>query len=143
MRVLDRRHFTSEASLAFLAGVVVVISDCGGGQSGGSGGNNGYTPTGSTPPSTAPASDGSKSASISSNHGHTAVITQAQMLAGGAVSLNIQGTASHNHVVQLAADAVGSVRDGRKVQTESTSTEGHSHSVTFNPDASDDPGSGY
>jgi hypothetical protein len=145
MRVLDRRQFTSEASLAFLAGVAVVISDCGGGHSGdggGSTGNDGYSPTASTPPATVPTSDGSKSASISGNHGHSAVITQAQMLAGGAVSLDIQGTATHDHVVNLSATAVGDIRDGKKVATESTSTQGHTHTVTFNPDSSD-TGPGY
>jgi hypothetical protein len=39
MRELKRRQFTQEASLAFLAGVVVTVADCGGG--GGGGGNDG------------------------------------------------------------------------------------------------------
>jgi hypothetical protein len=36
---------------------------------------------------------------ISANHGHSAVITGAQLTAGGAVELNIRGTATHAHTV--------------------------------------------
>jgi hypothetical protein len=136
MRELNRRQFTQEASLAFLAGVTVVISDCGGGGGGGSYGS----PTTSTPPTTTVASaSGDKTGAISGNHGHVAVITSAQLLAGGAVSLNIAGNAGHNHVVDLPAQAVQEIRDGHKAQKDSTTTEGHSHTVTFNPDTNDDP----
>ena len=81
MRELKRREFTQQASLAFLAGVVVVIADCGGGGGGGNGddgyGNHGRQSDGGTPP-TALAS-GDKSGSISANHGHIAVISSAQL----------------------------------------------------------------
>ena len=136
MRELKRRQFTQEASLAFLAGVAVVITDCGGG----SGGGSSYSTTGSTPPTTqAAASTDDKVGSISANHGHTAVITSAQLLAGGAVSLNIQGSAGHNHVVDLVAQAIQDIKANMKVGKESTSTQGHTHMVTFNPDGADDP----
>jgi hypothetical protein len=136
MRELKRRQFTQEASLAFLAGVAVVITDCGGG----SGGGSSYSTTGSTPPTTqAAASTDDKVGSISANHGHTAVITSAQLLAGGAVSLNIQGSAGHNHVVDLVAQAIQDIKANMKVAKESTSTQGHTHMVTFNPDGAGDP----
>ena len=136
MRELKRRQFTQEASLAFLAGVAVVITDCGGGGGGGSS----YSTTGSTPPTTqAAASTDDKVGSISANHGHTAVITSAQLLAGGAVSLNIQGSAGHNHVVDLVAQAIQDIKANMKVAKESTSTQGHTHMVTFNPDGAGDP----
>ena len=141
MRDLKRREFTQQASLAFLAGVVVVISDCGGGGGGGNGddgyGSTGGNPTGGTPPTTL--ASGDESGSISANHGHVATISSAQVQAGGALSLNIEGTAGHNHVVALVAQAVSDIRDGRKVRKESTLTEVHTHMVTFNADASGDP----
>jgi hypothetical protein len=139
MRELKRRQFTQEASLAFLAGVAVVITDCGGGGGGG-GTSSSYGPTTSTPPTTqAAASSEDKVGSISANHGHTAVITSAQLLAGGAVSLNIEGSAGHNHVVDLVAQAIQDIKASMKVAKESTSTQGHTHMVTFNPDGTDDP----
>ena len=138
MRELKRRQFTQEASLAFLAGVAVVITDCGGGGSGG-GSSSSYGPTTSTPPTTQASSSDDKVGSISANHGHAAVITSAQLLAGGGVSLNIQGSAGHNHVVDLVAQAIQDMKANMKVAKESTSTQGHTHMVTFNPDGTEDP----
>ncbi len=145
MRKIDRRKFTQEASLAFLAGVSVVVSACGGGTGGG--GNDGYGPTGGTPtqptpPAPTPA-EGSESGQISDNHGHKAVITAAELLAGGALRLDIAGTAGHSHIVDLSPQMVQDIRGGSKVASESTTTEGHDHTVTFNADAAGDPGTGY
>jgi hypothetical protein len=137
MRELKRRQFTQEASLAFLAGIVVTVSDCGGG--GGGGGDDGYGPTTGSPTTTlAAAPSGSKSGTITGNHGHTAVITAAQLSAGGAVSLDIAGTAGHSHLVDLPAKAVVEVKDGRKVEKMSTATD-HAHLVTFNAEVPEDP----
>ena len=138
MRRIERREFTREASLAFLAGVVVVISDCGGGGYGGSS-SDGYggSVTGSNPPPTS--TDGSKTGTISSNHGHTAVITAAELQAGGVLALSIAGTAGHDHTVNLVAQAMQDIKDNKKVAKESTSTQGHTHMVTFNPDNAEPP----
>jgi len=139
MRELKRRQFTQEASLAFLAGVVVTVADCGGGSGGG--GDDGYgNPTGGSPTTTlAAAPSGSKSGTIAGNHGHTATITAAQLSAGGALSLSIEGSAGHNHVVDLPAQAVTEVKDGRKVEKMSTQTDAHTHLVTFNAEVPEDP----
>ena len=69
---LDRREFTRLSVLAALSGVAITISGCGGGGGSNSSPNN-PTPT----PSLAP---GDKAATISANHGHTAVITNVQLL---------------------------------------------------------------
>jgi len=139
MRELKRRQFTQEASLAFLAGVVVTVTDCGGG--GGGGGDDGYgNPTTGSPTTTlAAAPAGSKSGTISGNHGHTATITAAQLTAGGGVSLSIAGTAGHDHLVELPSQAVVEVKNGRKVEKMSTMTEVHTHLVTFNAEVPEDP----
>jgi hypothetical protein len=63
---------------------------------------------------------------------HSAVITAAQLAAGGALVLNIQGTATHNHTVELSADEVLAIRDGRQVQKASSTELLHAHSVVFN-----------
>lgn len=138
MRRIDRRDFAKEASLAFLSGVTVMISDaCGGG--------GGYSSTPSTtPPTTAPPASAvtDKVGSISDNHGHMAVITAAQLEAGGGMSLDIgapPATSDHHHMISLNADAIGLVKAGRAVDTVSTSTAGHTHIVTFNGQSGEPP----
>ena len=120
---LDRREFTRASLLAMFSGVVVTITGCGGG---------GY---GSGSPTT-PTANG-KTGVISANHGHIAVITNAELMAGGAVRLTILGSADHDHTVELTAAEVVSIRDGGRVAkvstlTQSSTTQLHDHTVTFN-----------
>jgi hypothetical protein len=124
IKTLDRRTFTLEAALAILSGVTITISGCGGGYK-----NNPTTP--STPAPT-PTPTGDKVGSISANHGHVAIITGAQLTAGGAINLDIQGTASHTHSVSLSGVEIASIAANNKVAKESTNNSGHSHTVTFN-----------
>jgi len=116
---LDRREFTTRSLLAMLSGVAITISGCGGGSDGGP-----STPSGG--------GSGSKTGSITGNHGHSAVITSAELTAGAQLSLNIQSSADHNHTVQLTAAEVVSIRDGRQVAKMSSNTQAHDHTVTFN-----------
>src|SRR5262245_27440978 len=84
-RLPTRREFTLEAALAVLAGCVITISD-GCGKS-------------STSPTDTPPTD--VTGVISANHNHSAVITAAQITAAATFSLNIQGTAAHQHTVAI------------------------------------------
>ncbi len=134
MHRIDRREFAKEASLAFLSGVTVTVSACGGGG----GSYSGSGPTTSTTPPPAGSEDGQ----ISANHGHQAIITAAQLMAGGALQLDIAGTAGHSHIASLPAQAVQDIRDAKPVQTMTTITSApdpHSHTVTFNPESPDPP----
>ena len=122
----ERREFTVAAALALLGGATITVSGCGGGMN----------PTGSRGPVDV-------SGSISGNHGHTAVISAAQLMAGGAVHLDLTaGTDGHRHSVDLSADDVVRIRSGNSVSTESTETEAHRHMVSFVAPASG-PGPGY
>jgi hypothetical protein len=112
---MNRRAFTVEAAMFLLGGAAITISGCGGG--------------GSPTASTAPPPD--RVGTVDTNHGHTATITSAQQLAGGAVELDIRGTSSHSHKVMLSADDVASIRSGRRVEVASTGSS-HSHQVVFN-----------
>jgi hypothetical protein len=116
-RALDRREFTTRSLMAMLSGVAVTISGC-----------SGNGPTQSTPVFT------DNTGVVSGNHGHSAVITGAQLGDGGAVKLDIQGTASHPHTVELTSAEVLSIRDGRTVEKLSTPSPSgsHSHTITFN-----------
>jgi hypothetical protein len=117
--LLDRREFTSAALMALLSGVTVTVIGCGS-----------DSPTSPTNP------DG-RSGSVQANHGHTAVITNAELSAGNAVTLNIGGTADHPHTVVLTMGEVGQIAAGQRV-SKTSSTDGsvafgtHSHTVVFN-----------
>jgi hypothetical protein len=114
--MLDRREFTLAALLAMLSGVSITISGCGGSSS-------------PSAPKGQPSSD--KMGQISANHGHTAVITSAQLTAGGALVVTLLG-GGHSHTVDLSAMEVVQIRDGQRVAKASSSTDGHTHTVTFN-----------
>jgi len=120
--MLDRREFTLAAILAMLSGVTITISGCGGSSS----------PSMPTTPTTQPPATADKTGTISANHGHVAIITAARLTAGQAISLDIQGTASHTHTVELSAAEIVSIAGNTRVSKESTTTSGHSHTVTFN-----------
>lgn len=117
-----RRDFTLNAALALLAGCVITISDACGSDS---------PTTKSNPPADV-------NGVISANHGHVAVVTTAQMTAGSALSLSIQGTAAHNHTLSLSQTDLQMLRNRQSVTHDSTSDPSntfglHLHTVTFTP----------
>lgn len=125
-KTLDRREFTLAAAMAALSGVAITISACGGGGSPSS-----PTPA-PTPTPAPPAAAGDKVGTISDNHGHSAVITGAQLTAGGALALDIRGSADHTHSVSLSASEITSIAGGQRVSKSSTTSSSHDHTVTFN-----------
>jgi len=119
---LDRRDFTVRSLMAMLGGVVVTVNGCGGGG----GGND--SPTGGSPVPVA----GGVTGAISSNHGHRATITAAQLSAGDMVVLSIRGDATHDHSVELSADEIVQIAGGQRVLKRSSNEDSHFHEVTFN-----------
>ncbi len=113
---LTRREFTVESALALLAGVTITVAGCGDDEP-------------STPMSPT-AQD--VSGAVSANHNHVATITAAQITAGGAISLDIRGGATHPHTVELTAAEVQRVGTRQQVTKTSTTDNNHSHMVTFN-----------
>ena len=123
-----RREFTVQSALAMLSGVAITLSSCGDSNS-------------STAPSTtstsAPPPAGANVGVVGANHGHTAVITAAELTAANAVSLDISGSAGHPHSVDLTDTEVGQIAGGARVIKTSSNNDGagfgnHTHSVTFN-----------
>jgi len=119
---ISRREFTLEAALAILGACVITIADdaCGSSAS---------TPTNPT----APPAD--VNGTVANNHAtpHIAIITGAQITAGSAVALNIQGQATHNHTLSITQGDLANLKN-RVAITETSSTDsGHSHAVTFTP----------
>jgi hypothetical protein len=116
---VTRREFTLEAALAILAGCVISVAETGCGSS--------YTSP--TPAPTATDVTGV----ISANHGHSAVITAAQITAGGAITLDIQGSATHDHKVSLSQTDMATLKNRQPVSSTSSTDASHSHGVTFTP----------
>jgi hypothetical protein len=140
VRSLTRREFNAASVNALFVGMTVWMSGCSGG-----GGSSPAAPTAAPTPTSAPApaGTGDKGGTIAANHGHVATVTGAQLLASGAVTLDIRGTADHDQAVQLSVDQVRQIAAGTRVTQTSTqsaatpdgyggSTPGHTHSVTFN-----------
>ena len=118
-RELSRREFTVESLMALFAGVTITVTAtaCGGDDN-------------PTQP------DGSRSGSISANHGHAATVTSVQINAGNAVTLTLAGS-DHTHTVDLTGAEVVQIGNGTRVSKTSTSNASaafgaHDHTVTFN-----------
>lgn len=120
-RQLNRREFTVEAAMALLGGALITVSACGGGS-----------PSSPSPGGGATPGPGDEVGQVSANHGHSAIVTAAQLSAGGALRLSIRGSANHPHTVDLAADEVAGIANGQRVAKTSSNDDGHTHVVTFN-----------
>ena len=122
---IGRREFSRQAVVAILSAATITIVDCGGGDSS-------PTPAPTPPPGGGGGGGGDVAGAISGNHGHTAVVTAAQITAANSVTLDIRGTADHPHSLSLSAAEVGMVGNRQTVAKTSSSDDGHSHTVTFN-----------
>ena len=112
---MNRREFSSSGVLALLAGVAATLTEaC------------------SSP--VAPLGEPGVAGEISNNHAHRAVVTEAQLKAGGAVEIDIKGESGHHHYVDLSAEDVGRIAAGLRVSRVSSgsSEDKHDHVVTFN-----------
>lgn len=68
-------------------------------------------------------------ATIGSNHGHTMLVTKAEITAGVAKSYDIAGQAGHPHTVMVSAANFASLAVGGSVTITSSSTNSHAHDV--------------
>jgi len=116
METMDRRKFLSLAAGSVAVGALIVLQGCSSGSS---------SPSTPTPTMT------DKQGAISSNHGHSIVLTAAQQQAGAAVTLTTTG-GTHSHTVGLRDTEVATIAAGTRFSVESSVTIGHSHTVTFN-----------
>ena len=117
----SRREFTLTSAMAVLTGVTITITGCSDSSSSPS------APTASPLPPPSPVSG-----VIGANHDHVATITSAQLTAGTAISLNIQGASGHPHTVEMLANDLTVIRRGASVTKTSSTDLAHNHTVTFN-----------
>jgi hypothetical protein len=120
---LDRRRFTVRMAMAMLGGAAIQVG-CGGGS-----------PSSPGPVST-PTGPQEEVANILDNHGHHVVVTAAELLAGGGLTLSTTGSAAHRHTLTLTADDVARIRSGETITKTSSNDVGlfgpHEHVLTFN-----------
>ena len=112
---LTRREFTVRSAMLALSGVAITIS---------SGCSDGPTePTYTDAVGT-----------VASNHGHSAMVTAAQLSAAETIVLQIQGSSTHPHAVELTSADLRAIRRGERVSKESglSPSGSHGHTITFN-----------
>lgn len=117
----ERRAFTVQSILLLLSGVTITVTACGGSDS----------PNSPTPGS------GDVAGSVSANHGHSAIIESARLMANDSVALNIRGGATHPHTVELSSQEVSQIANRQRVSKLSSTDDSpdagrHNHQVTFN-----------
>jgi hypothetical protein len=115
---LTRREFTAEAVLALLMGCVITVSQA----------CDDDNPTNPTPTPT------DINGVISANHGHSATVLGVQISQGVAVpNMNIQGSATHPHIISLSQGEIQTLFNRQPVTVTSTTDSMHNHTVTFTP----------
>ncbi len=108
---VSRREFTEKSAMAILSGVVISITGCGDSSSSAS-----PTPAPTPAPASPTGSSGDTVGVVSMNHGHVAILTQAELTAGNMLVLDIDGEAGHPHLVELSADDLAQIGNGVRVE---------------------------
>lgn len=115
---ITRKQFLQ--GTAVLAFAPALACDDGGGDGEGEGEESGGADCG-----------GGAAGTVSSNHGHEAMLGAAAITGGAATDIDITGSSPHSHTVSLTADQVASIAAGERVTVTSSSGGGHTHDVTF------------
>lgn len=68
--------------------------------------------------------------SIGANHGHTLLVSVADINAGTQKTYNIQGSANHQHDITLTTADFNTLSTNTSISKTSTAGDGHTHSVT-------------
>lgn len=74
--------------------------------------------------------DNGTHSTISGNHGHTLTVSKADVMQAAQKTYSIQGSSSHNHNVTLTTSHFNSLQGSNGITVNSTSGDGHTHSVT-------------
>jgi hypothetical protein len=126
MKNLDRKEFMNLVlGMTGLGLGLATVASCGGGSSPSSGAA-GTSGTGTNACEAHPPTD-----TISANHGHVLTVSQADVAASALKMYSIMGTAAHDHTVTITGNSFDTLKSGQSVMLTSTTTAGHSHSVTI------------
>ena len=74
--------------------------------------------------------DNGTAASIGSNHGHTVVVSKADVAAGAEKTYSIQGTSGHNHTITITAENFTTLKNNSAISVVSSNDDNHTHAVS-------------
>ncbi|MFH6603707.1 hypothetical protein ACEZ3G_09485 [Maribacter algicola] len=74
--------------------------------------------------------DNGTAVAIGSNHGHTLVVSKADVNAGNEKTYSIQGSSGHDHTITITAENFTSLKNNSSISVVSTNDDDHTHSVT-------------
>jgi len=74
--------------------------------------------------------NGANASAISNNHGHTLIVSRADIDAGTEKSYAIQGSSGHNHTITLSAANFTELITAKSIVVESSRDNSHRHDVT-------------
>ncbi len=74
--------------------------------------------------------NGANATAITSNHGHTLIVSKAGIDAGTEKSYSIQGSPGHNHRITLTAANFNTLKGQKTVRVASSRDSSHRHDVT-------------
>ena len=75
--------------------------------------------------------NGATASSISSNHGHSLTVSNADVQTGVDKVFSIQGSSGHTHQVTVTSANFNTLQTNQQITVTSTNADGHSHSVTI------------
>jgi hypothetical protein len=84
-----------------------------------------------TPVAAAKCANGSSAATISFNHGHSLILSKADVALGGTKTFSIAGGAGHAHTITLVPADFTALKAGSTVTKVSSNGAGHTHSVSI------------
>lgn len=75
--------------------------------------------------------NGAIASNISGNHGHSLMVSKADIEEGVDKTYSIRGSANHDHEITISAADFTNLKNNMQVGENSTTVQSHSHSVTI------------
>lgn len=75
--------------------------------------------------------NGASATSISSNHGHSLVVSREDVNAGSEKEYSIQGGSGHSHLITVTAANFNTLSTNQSITVQSSTDDNHTHSVTI------------
>lgn len=75
--------------------------------------------------------NGATASNITNNHGHSLIVSKADIEAGTEKTYSIQGAADHDHMITITAADFSTLKSNMQIGENSTTVQSHSHTVTI------------
>jgi len=74
--------------------------------------------------------NGMSASTIAGNHGHSLVVTSADVAAGTSKTYNISGSSGHSHSVTISEAQFTALQNSEEIVVNSSSGNSHTHAIT-------------